>query len=93
MEHFICPECGADCGEYHPDGGEPDCHHCMAEAHRIRALEADAMCEDGGDLVVTDEDIERDREMWNQEIAREEGMLNGIDSFNDWSLLNPITER
>ncbi len=23
---------------------------------------------------------------WKKEIAREEGMLNGIDSFNDWSL-------
>ncbi len=21
---------------------------------------------------------------WNEEIAREEGMLNGIDSYNDW---------
>ncbi len=28
--------------------------------------------------------VEIDTE-WKKEIAREEGMLNGIDSFNDWS--------
>lgn len=44
-EHFICEECGADCGEYARDGGEPDCPRCMAEAHRQRDLNSD-LCED-----------------------------------------------
>lgn len=30
------------------------------------------------------EGLEDDRRSWAQEIAREEGMLNGIDSYNDW---------
>ena len=29
-------------------------------------------------------DLEEDQRSWRQETAREEGMLNGIDSYNDW---------
>ena len=32
----------------------------------------------------TAEEIDRDNRQWQQEIAREEGMLGGIESFNDW---------
>jgi len=28
--------------------------------------------------------LEADNRAWREEIAREEGMLNGIDSYNDW---------
>ena len=28
--------------------------------------------------------MERDRQSWREERAREEGMLHGIDSYNDW---------
>ena len=29
-------------------------------------------------------EVEADNRRWREEIAREEGMLNGIDSYNDW---------
>ena len=29
-------------------------------------------------------EVEADNRAWREEIAREEGMLNGIDSYNDW---------
>ena len=29
-------------------------------------------------------EVESDNRAWREEIAREEGMLNGIDSYNDW---------
>jgi hypothetical protein len=37
---------------------------------------------DDGDQL-DEPNLEADED-WRQEIAREEGMLNGIDSFNDW---------
>lgn len=34
--HFICPDCGTDCGDYFFDGSAPDCHHCITENRRVK---------------------------------------------------------
>ena len=36
------------------------------------------------DFQESQEENERDNRRWREEIAREEGMLNGINSYNDW---------
>jgi len=36
------------------------------------------------DFRESQEENERDNAAWREEIAREEGMLGGINSYNDW---------
>jgi hypothetical protein len=53
--HFICEECGTDLGEYHRDGGEPDCPRCMEEAHRQQNEMQDAYGEDDASQPMQDD--------------------------------------
>ena len=64
----------------------------MADLYdELESLLANAKCVKCGEPIrsekpcVDESDLPAFDPEWQGEIAREEGMLNGIDSFNDWS--------
>jgi hypothetical protein len=78
LTHALCGKPIAEC---------PENTDALLEVISDPSPHAGSVCEQcwkAAEIIVLQE--ERPDQDWKREIAREEGMLNGVASFNDWNL-------
>lgn len=85
----LCGPCTEHYEKKYPQGWNYYPGDCCIHGTYVGGCGADLMCgacESGDDAPATERpEVAEDARAWKAEIAREEGMLNGIDSFNDWN--------